>query len=80
MNDDGFSSIVQKTVDFFENKVGKTKLLEDSEKRLWYKDFVDFIGKEHSELLFEIVWSGGCLSFFERIYSLRNSSNWLFRG
>jgi len=34
--------IMQKTIEFFENK-GKTKLLEDDLNCVWYRDFLDFI-------------------------------------
>ena len=34
-----------KTIHFFET-MGKTRLLEDFNKKVWYKEFVDFIGKE----------------------------------
>ncbi|HMK65448.1 MAG TPA: acyl-CoA dehydrogenase family protein [Thermodesulfobacteriota bacterium] len=43
--DEGTRSIMVKTVDFFEN-MGKTRLLEDFNKKVWYKEFVDFIKKE----------------------------------
>jgi len=36
---------MQKTIDFFEN-MGKTRLLDDYNKKVWYKEFVDFIGRE----------------------------------
>ncbi len=37
--------IMQKTLAFFENK-GKAKLKEDDHARVWYEEFLDFIGKE----------------------------------
>ena len=45
MADDGSRAVMEKTVDFFEN-MGKTQLLDDYNKKIWYKEFVDFIGKE----------------------------------
>jgi acyl-CoA dehydrogenase len=44
--DKGSMAIMQKTIDFFENKMGKTKLLDDYNKKTWYREFVDFIGRE----------------------------------
>lgn len=37
--------ILQKTVDFFETK-GKKRLKEDDLNRVWYVDFINFIGRE----------------------------------
>jgi acyl-CoA dehydrogenase len=45
MTDEGSRSIMTKTIHFFET-MGKTRLLEDFNKKVWYKEFVDFIGKE----------------------------------
>jgi len=45
MADDGSRAVMEKTIDFFEN-MGKTQLLDDYNKKIWYKEFVDFIGKE----------------------------------
>jgi acyl-CoA dehydrogenase len=45
MADEGSRAIMDKTVAFFE-KMGKERLLEDYNKKAWYKEFVDFIGKE----------------------------------
>ncbi len=45
MADEGSRAIMDKTVAFFE-KMGKERLLEDYNKKVWYKEFVDFIGKE----------------------------------
>ena len=39
------SEIMRKTIAFFEGK-GKKKLLEDYYARLWYADFLEFVGKE----------------------------------
>jgi acyl-CoA dehydrogenase len=38
-------AIMDKTIAFFE-KMGKERLLDDFNKKIWYKEFVDFIGKE----------------------------------
>jgi acyl-CoA dehydrogenase len=45
MADEGSRAIMEKTIDFFEN-MGKERLLDDYNKKVWYKEFVDFIGKE----------------------------------
>jgi len=45
MADEGSRAIMGKTIDFFEN-MGKARLLDDYNKKVWYKEFVDFIGKE----------------------------------
>ena len=45
MTDEGSRAIMDKTVAFFE-KMGKERLLDDYNKKIWYKEFVDFIGKE----------------------------------
>ena len=45
MADEGFRAIMYKTVAFFET-MGKERLLDDYNKKIWYKEFVDFIGKE----------------------------------
>jgi len=45
MADEGSRAIMDKTVAFFE-KMGKERLLDDYNKKIWYKEFVDFIGKE----------------------------------
>ena len=45
MADEGSLAVMEKTIDFFEN-MGKVRLLEEFNKKVWYKEFVDFIGKE----------------------------------
>lgn len=45
MNDAGSRAIMEKTVDFFEN-LGKTRITSDFHGKVWYKDFIDFIGRE----------------------------------
>ena len=45
MADKGSQAIMDKTVAFFE-KMGKERLLDDYNKKVWYREFVDFIGKE----------------------------------
>lgn len=45
MSDAGSRAIMEKTIDFFEN-IGKTQLTSDFHKKVWYKNFVDFIGRE----------------------------------
>jgi hypothetical protein len=43
MADKGSRMIMQKTIEFFEN-MGKTRLLDDFNKKVWYREFVDFKG------------------------------------
>jgi len=45
MTDEGSRAIMDKTVAFFEN-MGKERLLNEYNKKIWYREFVDFIGKE----------------------------------
>ncbi len=45
MSDKGSRAIMDKTIAFFE-KMGKTRITEDFNKKVWYKEFVDFIGRE----------------------------------
>lgn len=43
--DPALRRIVSRTIDFFEGK-GKKKLKEDDLERVWYADFVEFLGRE----------------------------------
>ncbi len=45
MADEGSRAIMEKTIAFFET-MGKTRLLDDYNKKVWYREFVDFIGRE----------------------------------
>ena len=45
MADKGSRTIMDKTIAFFE-KMGKERLSEDYNEKVWYKEFIDFIGKE----------------------------------
>ena len=45
VTDEGSRAIMDKTVAFFEN-MGKERLLNDFNKKIWYREFIDFIGKE----------------------------------
>jgi acyl-CoA dehydrogenase len=60
MKDEGSRKIAEKTVSFFE-AMGKTKLTEDFNKKVWYREFVDFIGKEQifAKLLTPSEYAGG---------------------
>jgi len=60
MTEDSSRSIMKKTIDFFEN-MGKERLLDDFNKKVWYREFVDFIGKEQifAKLLTPKEYSGG---------------------
>ncbi|MGB5218571.1 MAG: acyl-CoA dehydrogenase family protein [Smithella sp.] len=60
MADKGSQAIMDKTIAFFE-KFGKTRLTEDFNKKTWYREFVDFIGKEQifAKLLTPSQYGGG---------------------
>ncbi len=45
MADAGSRAIMDKTITFFEN-MGKSRLLDDYTKKVWYSQFVEFIGRE----------------------------------
>jgi acyl-CoA dehydrogenase len=45
MADEGSRAIMDKTIAFFE-QMGKTRLLDDYNKKVWYREFVDFIASE----------------------------------
>ncbi len=46
MSDEGSKAIMEKTIEFFETRMGKTRLTEDYWSRIWYREFIDFIKKE----------------------------------
>jgi acyl-CoA dehydrogenase len=58
--DEGTRSIMTKTVEFFET-MGKTRLLEDFNKKVWYREFIDFIKRERifSKLLTPAAYGQG---------------------
>ncbi|HXX34205.1 MAG TPA: acyl-CoA dehydrogenase family protein [Thermodesulfobacteriota bacterium] len=60
MVDEKSRGIMTKTIEFFE-AMGKTRLLEDFHKKVWYKEFIEFIKKERifSKLLTPKVYSNG---------------------
>ncbi len=60
MTDEGSRAIMNKTIAFFE-KMGKTRLLDDYSKKVWYSEFVEFIGKEQifARLLTPKKYAGG---------------------
>jgi acyl-CoA dehydrogenase len=60
MADEGTRAIMEKTIAFFET-MGKTRLTEDFNKKVWYREFVDFIGKEQifAKLLTPSRYGGG---------------------
>ena len=60
MSDTGSKVIMDKTIAFFE-KMGKERLLDDYNKKVWYREFVDFIGKEQifAKLLTPSQYGGG---------------------
>jgi len=60
MADEGSQAILDKTVQFFE-AMGKTRLLDDYNKKVWYREFIDFLGKEQifAKLLTPKEYAGG---------------------
>lgn len=44
-HDERSREVMRKTVEFFEAK-GKARLKEDDRERVWYQDFLDFVGRE----------------------------------
>ncbi len=60
MSDEGSKAIMDKTIAFFE-KMGKTRITEDYNKKVWYREFIDFIGKEQifAKLLTPSQYGGG---------------------
>ncbi len=59
-SDAGSRAIMEKTVAFFET-MGKTRLTEDFNKKVWYREFVDFIAREQifAKLLTPKAYAGG---------------------
>jgi acyl-CoA dehydrogenase len=45
ISDAGSRAIMDKTIAFFES-IGKTKLTDDFHKKVWYRNFVEFVGRE----------------------------------
>ena len=45
MADEGSRVLMEKTIAFFET-MGKSRLLDDYNRKVWYREFVDFIGRE----------------------------------
>ena len=60
MADEGSRAIMEKTIAFFE-KMGKSRLLDDYNRKVWYREFVDFIGREQifAKLLTPQEYAGG---------------------
>ena len=60
MADDGSRAVMNKTIAFFE-KMGKARILDDYSKKVWYREFVEFIGKEQifAKLLTPKQYAGG---------------------
>ncbi|OGN96805.1 MAG: acyl-CoA dehydrogenase [Chloroflexi bacterium RBG_13_51_36] len=60
MADEGSRAIMNKTIAFFE-KMGKARILDDYSKKVWYSEFVEFIGKEQifARLLTPKEYAGG---------------------
>jgi acyl-CoA dehydrogenase len=45
MSDEGSRVLLEKTIAFFEN-MGKQRLLDDYNKKIWYREFIDFLARE----------------------------------
>jgi acyl-CoA dehydrogenase len=60
MADEGSRAIMNNTIAFFE-KMGKAKVLDDYSKKVWYSEFVEFIGKKQifAKLLTPKEYAGG---------------------
>jgi len=60
MADQGSRAIMDKTIAFFE-KMGKARILDDYNKKVWYSGFIDFIGREQifAKLLTPKEYAGG---------------------
>jgi acyl-CoA dehydrogenase len=60
MPDEGSRAIMNNTIAFFE-KMGKARVLDDYSKKVWYSEFVEFIGKEQmfAKLLTPKEYAGG---------------------
>ena len=60
MSDSGSHLIMDKTINFFE-ELGKTRITGDFHQKVWYKDFIDFIGREQifAKLLTPKAYSEG---------------------
>jgi acyl-CoA dehydrogenase len=60
MADEGSRAIMNNTIAFFE-KMGKARVLDDYDKKVWYSEFVEFIGKEQifAKLLTPKEYAGG---------------------
>jgi len=60
MPDEGSRALMNKTIAFFE-KMGKARILDDYSKKVWYREFVEFIGKEQifAKLLTPKEYAGG---------------------
>ena len=58
--DAGSRAITEKTIAFFEH-MGKTRLTEDFNRKVWYRGFVDFIAREQifAKLLTPRAYAGG---------------------
>ena len=44
-HDETSTQIMRKTIEFFENK-GRRRIKEDDHERVWYADFLEFVGRE----------------------------------
>jgi len=60
MADEGSRAIMDKTIGFFET-MGKVRLLEDYNKKIWYREFIEFIARERifSKLLTPKAYADG---------------------
>jgi len=60
MSDPGSKVMMDKTIAFFES-IGKTRITDDFHKKVWYKNFIDFVGREKifSKLLTPKAYADG---------------------
>jgi acyl-CoA dehydrogenase len=60
MADEGSKAIMEKTIAFFEH-MGKQRLLDEYNKKIWYREFIDFLARERifSKLLTPKEYAAG---------------------
>jgi len=60
MADEGSRTIMEKTIAFFET-MGKQRLLDEYNKKIWYREFIDFLARERIffKLLTPRAYAGG---------------------
>lgn len=65
MADPGSRAIMDQTIDFFENRMGKSKLTEDYWSRVWYREFLNNtpITRTAGGIRLETVNTASCFPF-----------------